>query len=75
MNPKGTIIQNIDSLDIIDFLTVKNKRVQAIFLSELETLIDPKSEEFTKIRKLFLDCTNNYKRAVLTSIFGDVENE
>lgn len=70
----GTILQGVDALDIIRFIRNKNKRIQAIFLGELEKCVPKDSDEFTKIRKLYLDYSNGYERAVLTAIFGDVED-
>jgi len=69
----GTILQGVDALDIIRFVENKNKRIQATFLGEVEKIIPRDSEEFGKIRKLYLDYSNGYERAVLTAIFGDVE--
>lgn len=71
---KGQIIQSVDVEDVIKFNLKKASRLQAVFLSDLESIIDKDSEEFTKIRKLFLDISNAQKRAFLSSVFGDIED-
>lgn len=72
---KGTFIQNVDAMDIISFVKTKNKTFQAVFLNGLEQVLDKDSSEFKQIRKLYLDSTNNFKRTVITTIFGEVEDE
>ncbi len=61
----GVIIQGLDLKDIIDFLEKKNKKFQAITLSEYEEILDKNSSEFRAIRKVTLDNYNNYTRSVI----------
>lgn len=68
------IIQGVDILDILHFIAKKNKRFQASFLKELEVILNPRSEEYKLIRKLYLDSQNTYTRSILRVIFGDVED-
>jgi hypothetical protein len=71
---QGVVIQGLDLLDIIKFIARKNKKYQAMLLNDLEEVLPADSEEYKKVRKLFLDCFNNYTRSVLRAIFGDVEH-
>jgi replication-associated recombination protein RarA len=72
-NSKPIIIQGIDLLDLIDYITRKNKKSQAIVLSQLEEILGRDSKEYSKVRKIFLDTMNDYHRSILTTIFGDIE--
>lgn len=69
----GVIIQGLDLKDIIGFIEKKNKKFQAITLSEYEEVLDRNSPEFKAIRKITLDGYNNYTRSVIRAIFGEVE--
>lgn len=66
----------LDLFDITDFIERKNKKFQAILLTEIEEVIPKDSPEFKAIRKLVLDSFNNYTRSIMRAIFGrdDVEN-
>lgn len=68
------IIQGVDVLDTLHFIAKKNKRFQASFLKDLEEILDPKSNEYKLIRKLYLDTQNTFTRSVLRAILGDVED-
>ena len=70
----GYLIQGLDLPDIIGFIDKKNKKFQAITLTEFEEVMDKNSPEFKAIRKITLDNYNNYTRSVVRAIFGDVEN-
>ena len=70
---REVIVQGLDLTEVIGFINRKNKRYQAMSLQELETIISKDSEEFSQIRKLFLDGFNDYTRAILRIIFGDIE--
>ena len=72
---EGVLIQGLDLQDIIGFIEKKNKKFQAITLTEFEEIMDKNSEEFRAIRKVTLDNYNNYTRSVIRAIFGDVEPE
>ena len=69
----GVIIQGLDLQEIIGFIEKKNKKYQAITLSEFEEVMDRNSAEFRAIRKVTLDNYNNYTRSLVRAIFGDVE--
>ena len=71
---EGYLIQGLDLPDIIGFIDKKNKKFQAITLTEFEEVMDKNSPEFKAIRKITLDNYNNYTRSVVRAIFGDVEN-
>jgi hypothetical protein len=60
----------LDPIDILQFVDRKSKRYIANTLQELETIIPPDTEEYEKVRKLFLNCFNDYKRSVSRAIFG-----
>jgi hypothetical protein len=67
------VIQQVDILDILKSIGKKKKKLQAILLQELETVIPKESPEYNKMRKVILDETSDYARAVVKSIFGDIE--
>ena len=71
---EGYLIQGLDLPDITGFIDKKNKKFQAITLTEFEEVLDKNSPEFKAIRKITLDNYNNYTRSVIRAIFGDVEN-
>ena len=68
----GILIQSFDLFDIIGYLHRTNKKYQATLLSNIEGILDKDSKEYEIIRKMVLDSTNNYVRAIVTSIFGDI---
>jgi hypothetical protein len=70
---KPVIVSGVDLLDVIGYITKKNKKSQAIVLSQLEIILGRDSAEYLKVRKVFLDTMNDYTRSVLTTIFGDIE--
>jgi hypothetical protein len=70
---RPVLIQGIDILDIVGFVSKKNKKSQAIVLSQLEEILGKDTPQLQKVRKIFLDTMNDYTRSVLTSIFGDIE--
>jgi len=71
---QGVVIQGLDLIDVIRFIHKKNKKFEAIILGELEEIMDKDSEEFSLVRKLFLDGFNDYTRSIMRVIFGDVEH-
>jgi replication-associated recombination protein RarA len=73
LNSKPVIVQAMDVLDLVDYITRKNKKSQAIVLSQLEDILGRDSKEYSKVRKIFLDTMNDYHRSILTTIFGDIE--
>lgn len=70
---EGIVLQGVDILDTIEYLSSKNKKFQATLLNSLEEILGKESEEFLIVRKLYLDSTNNFLRATVNIIFGDVE--
>lgn len=73
MNDRDVIIQGLSLEEVIKFISRKNKRYQAMSLQDLETILSKDSDEFKLIRKLFLDGYNDYTRAIIKIIFGDIE--
>jgi hypothetical protein len=73
MTDKGVVVQGLDLIDIVTFISKKNKKFQAILLAELEEVLGKDSPEYAKVRKLVLDGFNNYTRSVVRAIFGDIE--
>lgn len=67
------IIQSVNVIEIIKKVGKRNRRLQAILLNEIESNIDKNSPGFEKVRKLLLDETNSFTRAVIRDIFGDIE--
>jgi len=67
------VIQEVDILDILRNIGRRKKKLQAILLQELETIINKESPEYWKMRKVIMDETSEYARSVVRSIFGDIE--
>ena len=67
------VIQEINVLDIVRDAGKKNKRLQAVLLSEIEMILGKESKEYQQYRNLVLDETNSFTRSVIRSIFGDIE--
>ena len=74
-NGKPVIIQGLDIMDVVGFINKKNKTFQAMFLSDLETVLKENSTTYKFIRKIFLDTMNNYTRSLLRVIFGNIEED
>lgn len=64
-------IQGLDILDVVGFVSKKNKKYQAILLQDIEEILNKDSEDYTRVRKLILDSFNSYTRSVLRVIFGN----
>ena len=73
LKPTGVFFQGFNVLDAVGFIGRITKRYQASLLAEIESIISPNSEEYKAIRKLVLDSTNNFSRAVIKTIFGDID--
>lgn len=72
--PKANIfLQGFDVMDLVSFIGRLTKRYQANLLANMETILDKDSQEYKDMRKLILDSTNNFSRAIVKSIFGDIE--
>lgn len=67
----GEVIEGLDIIEVLKFNEKKVKKYQAMFLQDLETIVPKNSEEFSKIRKLYLDWSNEYSRSLIRLIFGD----
>ena len=67
------VIQSVDILEVLTSVGKKKRKLQAILLQELETVIPKTSPEYGKMRKVILDETSDYARSVVRSIFGDIE--
>jgi hypothetical protein len=68
-----SVIQEVEILDTLRSIAKKKKKLQAILLQELETVIRKESPEYGKMRKVIMDETSEYARSVVKSIFGDIE--
>lgn len=69
---EGTVVQEVDVLELIRIIGRKNKVAQAKILQKLETVIvDP--QEYQEIRKFILDELNNLTRQYVKATFGDIE--
>lgn len=67
------VIDGLDILDILHFITNKRDKFIAIALAELEEQVAPGTPEFRASRKIILDGFNDYTRSLLRILFGDVE--
>jgi phage-related tail protein len=65
-------INGLDAEEILKFLSKKNRRYQAMQLDDIEIILG-KTEEFSKVRKIILDYTNEYTRSVAKLFLGDIE--
>lgn len=72
-NDESSVIQEINVLDIVRNVGKRNKRLQAVLLSAGEEAIGKNTPEFSRFRKLVLDETNGFTRAVVRDVFGDIE--
>lgn len=63
------IIQEVDLLEVINFINKKVKISQRVFLNRMEEVITDR-QQYTEMRKLFLDFSNNLARSVLNAILG-----
>lgn len=66
-----TVIQGLDLLDVIHFVSKKNKKFQAILLQDVEQVLGKDTLEYAEVRKLILDSYNSYTRSILRVIFGN----
>ena len=70
---KPKVVQEVDILSIIRDVGIKNKKLQAKILQEIEKSVDKNSSEFDELRKFVLDEINGYTRSIMRDIFGDIE--
>jgi protein involved in sex pheromone biosynthesis len=71
VDERNVVIQGLDLLDVVHYIAKKNKRYQAMALSNIEEVLDKDSPEFKHVRKVILDYFNNYTRSVIRNIFGE----
>jgi hypothetical protein len=69
----SNIVQAVDILDVLSSISKKKRKLQAILLQELETVIPKENPAYPKMRKVILDETSDYSRSVVRAIFGDIE--
>lgn len=69
----GIITQYVDLLNVTALVSRKNKKLQAVALSQIESLLIDQPEIFTQIRKVYLDSMNDFARLILTALYQDVE--
>jgi hypothetical protein len=69
----GIITQRVDLLEITNLISRKNKKLQAVALSQIENLLIDQPELYTQIRKIYLDSMNDFARLILTALYQDVE--
>ena len=69
----NNIVQQVDILEVLTSVGKKKRKLQAILLQELETIVPKATPEYGKMRKVILDETSDYARSVVRSIFGDIE--
>lgn len=67
------IIDGISMFDVIQFVSKQNGRYIAKMLARLEDILSDNSKEFQEVRKIVLDGMNDYTRAILIEIFGNIE--
>ncbi len=72
MEPE-VIIEGLDVIDVVRFITRKKDKFLAIALAELEDTMDKESNEYKFVRKVFLDAFNDYTRSILRAFFGNIE--
>ncbi len=66
-------IDGLNMFDIITMINKKNKRYIANALDEMEEVLGSDTEQFIKVRKIFLDTQNDYTRSIFVTLFGDIE--
>ena len=71
MGSETKAIQGVDIIDLIVDVGQKNKKFAAQTLQEIELVVDKDSAEYKQIRKIVLDCFNNYTRSIMRSVFGN----
>ncbi len=72
MEPE-VIIEGLDVIDVVRYITRKKDKFLAIALAELEETMEKDSNEYKYVRKVFLDAFNDYTRSILRTIFGNIE--
>jgi len=70
---QNRVISELNVLDVVKYIGRKNKRLQAILLQKFEEVLGQDNKNYPEIRKFILDEVNNYTRAVVRQIFGEIE--
>jgi hypothetical protein len=65
------VVEGVDMFDIVKFIAKKTKLYQATLLSNIEEILGKDFPEYTEIRKLILDSTNNFSRTIIKAIFDE----
>lgn len=69
----GVIMHGFEIMDIVGLIGRLTKRYQATLLANIEETLGSDHKDYQYIRKLVLDSTNNFSRAIVKSLFGDIE--
>jgi hypothetical protein len=64
-------VQNIEVVDIIEFINRKKRLHQKLMLNGIEEVLGKDTVEYQKARKVILDNSNDFARSIVRSIFGD----
>ena len=73
MEQPEVIIEGLDVIDVVRYISRKKDKFIAIVLADLEEVMENDSNEYKFIRKVFLDGFNDYTRSVMRTLFGNVE--
>lgn len=65
-------LEGLPEIELVRLINKRKKRYCALALNDLEEEIG-KTEEFSRIRKIFLDNMNGFTRSIFTIIGIDVE--
>lgn len=65
------VVQNVEITDLVGFIRRKGKLHQKLILDAVEEVLGRDTPEYTKLRKIVLDNTNDFSRSVVKAIFGD----
>lgn len=72
---ESIVIHGLDLIDIITFISKKNRRYAAMTLQEIEDSLGKSHKDFPNIRKAVLDGYNNYTRSIVRAVFKvDIED-
>ena len=69
----GRVMQGLDLFDVVRHIDKKTKRYLALILQDMEEVLEDYPGAFKLIRGIVLDNYNDYTRAVVRYLFGDVE--
>ena len=72
-NLQGRFMQGLDLFDVVRHIDKKTKRYLALILQDMEEALDSYPGAFSAVRGIVLDNYNDYTRAVVRYLFGDVE--